>query len=118
MILCKSGFFFYNRKFLNQATRKIKLSRESSPCEPSENYDFNLCIRDEIAKNIGCKPFWISKSINGLTNCTEASDVLGYLYELKNTSHTDEQSLMARYSCLKPCSYTEYQVLMQTLHWF
>ena len=107
---------------VNQATRKTKLSRESSPCEPAINYDFNSCIQDGIAKNIGCKPFWISKSINGLTNCTEASDLFGYLNELKITGHMDEQSLLEHYSCLKPCSYTEYQVfdgnIALALYWF
>ena len=97
--------------YILQATRKIKLSRKSSPCEPSEDYDFNSCIFDEIAKNIGCKPFWITKNPNGLTNCTEANDLIRYLYELKTTGHMDEQSLLDRYSCLKPCSYMEYQVI-------
>ena len=27
----------------------------------------------------------------------------------------DEQSLLNNYPCLKPCSYMEYQVLMQTV---
>ena len=116
MILYKSGLNFIDLidpfyKIVIQATRKIKLSRESSPCEPSENYIFNSCILDKLAKKIGCKPFWITRNLNGLTNCTEASDLFRYLYDLKNTSHTDEQSLMELYSCLKPCSYTEYQVL-------
>ena len=93
-----------------QATRKIKLSRKSSPCEPSEDYDFNACIHDKIAKIIGCKPFWKPKNPNGLANCTEVNELSRYLYELKTTGHMDEQSLLDHYSCLKPCSYMEYQV--------
>ena len=76
-----------------------------------EDYDFNACIHDEIAKNIGCKPFWRAKNPNRLSNCTEANDLIRYLYELKTTGHMDEQSLLDRYSCLKPCSYIEYQVI-------
>ena len=104
---------------VNQATRKKKLSRESSPCEPAKNYDFNSCIHDEIAKKLGCKPFWVSKSLNGLKNCSEPSDLLAYLLELKHTGHMDEQSLLERYSCLKPCSYIEYEVFDAdtALHW-
>ena len=94
-----------------QASRKIKLSRQSSPCEPSEDYDFNSCVNNGIAKNLGCKPFWILKNPNRLTNCTEAKDITRYLHELKSTSHMDEKSLLDRYSCLKPCSYMEYKVI-------
>ena len=104
------AIFFYFFSFENQATRKMKLNRESSPCEAAKNYDFNSCVNDGIATSFGCKPFWISKSLNGLTNCSESSDLLRHLKELKITGHMDEQSLLERYSCLKPCSYTEYQV--------
>ena len=88
-----------------------KLSRESSPCEPSEDYDFNSCVINGIVKNLGCKPFWILKNPNRLTNCTEAKDLTRYLHELKSTGHMDEKSLLDRYSCLKPCSYMEYKVI-------
>ena len=81
------------------------------------NTSFNVWFMDRnfafptLNPSIGCKPFWISKKINGLTNCTEASDLLKYLYNLTNSGRMDEQSLMELYSCPKPCSYTEYQVL-------
>ena len=53
------------------------------------------------------------KNVNGLSNCTEVSDLTGYLRELKIAGYMDEQSLLKHFSCLKPCSYMEYQVLMQ-----
>ena len=88
----------------------MKLNTDGSPCEPSPDYVFDSCVKDNIAKEVGCKPFWISRNISALGNCTQRSELTRFLRRVRWSAGMDDKTLFDSFGCLMPCSYIDYKL--------
>ena len=94
----------------------VKLNMKTNPCEPSSEYVFDSCIGGKIAKEFGCKPFWMSSNMTELDNCTKARELTRFLDRVRESQGMDDATLYENFGCLKPCSYMNYQVQKKNLN--
>ena len=53
------------------ATRHIEMNIPEDPCVEDEHYDFGVCVKESLARQIGCRPSWDVWSDQTIRNCTE-----------------------------------------------
>ena len=88
-----------------------KLNLEHRPCEEAEDYSFTTCVKENIAKTVGCRTPWDRLSQQDRAICTEREQFKQT--DMKATEFlTDEVDVVERGTgCLKPCSYKEYKIV-------
>ena len=52
-------------------TEHVELNLPSDPCEEDENYEFRVCVKESLAKKIGCRPSWDRWSDQTRNICTK-----------------------------------------------
>ena len=53
------------------ATEHIELNVPEDPCEDDENYEFTVCVKNNLANKVGCRPSWDVWSDKRRNVCTE-----------------------------------------------
>ena len=86
-----------------------KLNLEHRPCEEVEDYSFNTCVKENIAKTVGCRVPWDRLSRQDRTVCIEReqfrqTDMMATQFMVNEVDEVERQT-----GCLKPCSYKEYK---------
>ena len=51
-------------------TEHVELNLPSDPCEEDANYEFRVCVKESLAKKIGCRPSWDRWSDQTRNICT------------------------------------------------
>ena len=96
-----------------QVIKHQKLNRKEMPCRQSE-YSFTDCLENTIAfKEANCRPFWLWSVWK--PTCQNISQLNTFIYWNDWFSHLDYLQLVKEsdYSCVRPCTYLEYRVIMK-----
>ena len=88
-----------------------KLNVPHSPCEDSVSYSLTACMRNTIAKRIGCRPEWDMWSDSERQVCTEMDQLVKLYAEFDGLYNLEKKELARQTGCLLPCSYKEYQIV-------
>ena len=82
-----------------------KLNLHHRPCEESEDYSFTICVKENIAKTVGCRMPWDKISRQDRAICTERE-------QFRQTDSKATQFMISEVNeveritgCLKPCTY-------------
>ena len=51
-------------------TEHVELNLPTDPCEEDANYEFRVCVKESLAKKIGCRPSWDRWSDQTRNICT------------------------------------------------
>ena len=94
----------------SQAIKHQKLNKVDSPCNDSPEYKYQSCIVGRMLDKLGCQPFWLNVS-QSLKTCTEIEELKTFLDTYSNLSSWTPEDTDKHFTCLKPCTYIEYQVL-------
>ena len=93
-----------------KAVKHIKLNTLSKPCEEASEYKYQDCIQEKVLSQIGCVPYWLKSSKKGIPRCSEVGQIRMYYDIIYSTAYLSEPQIRDQFNCLKPCTYTEYQV--------
>ena len=56
------------------ATRHIEKNVPEDPCVEDDQYDFGVCVKGSLARQVGCRPSWDVWSDQTVKNCTEIDE--------------------------------------------
>ena len=62
--------FFY----LITSTEHKEKNVPEDPCVEDENYNFAVCVKESLARKVGCRPSWDIWSDQTVTNCTKIAE--------------------------------------------
>ena len=85
------------------------MNTEKNPCESDPTYSYQNCIIQNLISGNKCKPYWLT-NIEHKKICSNVSDMGGYFYGLVALKTMDDQNILEKYKCKKPCTYMEYKV--------
>ena len=91
-------------------TKHNDLNRKSNPCKEDREYDFRQCVRNSLAKKIGCKLPWDRWSLEEFEVCSKVKEIRKYskIYDLLFIDTV--VNIVNRTGCPKPCHYKEYKL--------
>ena len=49
----------------------LELNLSNDPCEEDEDYDYRACVKESLAKKVGCRPSWDRWSDQRRNICTQ-----------------------------------------------
>ena len=89
--------------------KQKKLNLNHQPCNEDENYNFKSCVKESIARQVGCQRPW-DRGNKKTKICTTRDqfrkhDMLFNKYMLYDSAQIEWTG------CLKPCAYKEYRIL-------
>ena len=89
--------------------KQKKLNLDHQPCNEDENYNFKSCVKESIARQVGCQRPW-DRGNKKTKICTTREqfrkhDMLFNKYMLYDSAQIEWTG------CLKPCAYKEYRIL-------
>ena len=95
----------------SQEIELVKYKRrntKASPCNEDDDYIVNLCLRNFMEQQVGCKIPWIEDNADQrLKKCSSLSEYVQILDHYNSLSALDEfKQVSRRTGCLAPCSYT------------
>ena len=56
------------------ATQHQELNRPKDPCVEDEQYNFSVCVKESLARKVGCRPSWDIWSDQTIKNCTKIEE--------------------------------------------
>ena len=102
---------FIVKKFIS-VTKHTKMNQMTKPCNEDLEYDFQQCLRNSLARKVGCKLAWDLTSSLDLPVCSEIDQIrkfemlhlnISFFYSLEQIIQTTE--------CIPPCTYQEYKIV-------
>ena len=97
--------------------KKVNLNRKRSPCTSVTGYNFGDCIDNKIIEKVGCRPFWISYTVNKRPVCDHPSQYVKHFERTSQVMVMNDVELIKEFGCIKPCTYMEYKVNFQIFFW-
>ena len=61
-----------------------------------------------IAKVAGCRPPWNAKSSSDIEVCSTSSDIFKYINHEHRIRNYEQELIIQKTGCLKPCNFKEY----------
>ena len=55
-------------------TQHIELNVPEDPCVEDDQYDFGVCVKESLARQVGCRPSWDVWSDQTIRNCTDIDE--------------------------------------------
>ena len=104
---------FYESKFIS-VTKHIKMNQNNKPCNVEPNYNFQLCVRNSLTSEVGCRPPWDLWSSPDFPCCTEMDKLK--MFERINTDMfllSDLEDITYKTGCIAPCVYKEYKLALE-----
>ena len=104
---------FYQSKFIS-VTKHIKMNQNNKPCNVEPNYNFQLCVRNSLTSEVGCRPPWDLWSSPDFPCCTEMDKLK--MFERINTDMfllSDLEDIIYKTGCIAPCVYKEYKLVAE-----
>ena len=98
-----------------KTTRHVKLNLPTQRCEESQVYSLTHCVRNMISKKVGCKVPWDENIYNGVSPCTEISQVEKTDQEYSDLAVLEQMEIEKKTGCLLPCVYYRYEVVDEPL---
>ena len=89
----------------------IDLDRESNPCEEDPDYNYQQCVKNSLARMIGCKLPWDKSSSDTFQVCSQVKDLKAYDKSYRNMKIRNFQWIQNYTGCKKPCQYREYRLV-------
>ena len=87
------------------------MNRKSSPCIEDPGYDYQQCIRNYLAREIGCKLPWDNSQ--EFNECSTVDDLLEYSTAYHLLSVSGLLNITNKTKCVKPCYYKQYKMVGQ-----
>ena len=56
------------------ATQHQELTRPKDPCVVDDQYNFSVCVKENIAQKVGCRPSWDIWSDQTIKHCTKIEE--------------------------------------------
>ena len=56
------------------ATQHQELNSPKDPCVEDEQYNFSVCVKENLARKVGCRPSWDIWSDQTIKNCTKIEE--------------------------------------------
>ena len=77
------------------ATQHIEKNVPQDPCVEDDQYNFGVCVKESLARKVGCKPSWDVWSDQTIRNCTEIDEhrYAAYSYSHSNVSSSTSGNL-------------------------
>ena len=88
-----------------------KLNLKHRPCEEAEDYSFNTCVKENIAKIVGCRMPWDRLSNQDRAICTEREEFRQTDEKATQFNINEINEVERLTGCLKPCSYKKYKIV-------
>ena len=60
--------------YMISATQHIEKSVPEDPCVEDDQYSFGVCVKESLARRVGCRPSWDVWSDQKVRNCTEIDE--------------------------------------------
>ena len=90
-------------------TQREDLNRKSSPCIEDPDYDFQQCVRNYLAREIGCKLPWDNSQ--DFNECSTVEALLDYSATYHLLSVSGLLMITNHTGCVKPCHYKEHKIV-------
>ena len=99
------------------STYTSKMNRPKDPCNPDKSYNYNQCVRTNLAKQIGCtNPLDDTKHALNYPNCNTTELMAHYTTNL-DIFNVNKQNLFNITRCEFPCHFHKYSVVGTPLKW-
>ena len=92
-------------------TQRKDLNTKSSPCIEDPGYDYQHCVRNYLALEIGCKLPWDNSQ--EFNECSTIDDLLEYSIAYHKFSVYGLLKITNQTKCVKPCNYKQYKMIGQ-----
>ena len=56
------------------ATQHLEMNVPDDPCIEEDQYNFHVCVKESLARRVGCRPSWDVWSDQTIRNCTEIDE--------------------------------------------
>ena len=56
------------------ATQHLEMNVPDDPCEEEDQYNFRVCVKESLARRVGCRPSWDVWTDQTTRNCTEIDE--------------------------------------------
>ena len=115
MFKVTSVFFLITNNYNNldmQSVRHENINRPQNPCEEDPQYNFAYCLEKSIVTRAGCQPYWSKYNVSTMPFCSNTSMLQKYSDVSLNFSKLYKNELIETSKCLRPCSFTEYKVIL------
>ena len=56
------------------ATQHLEMNVPDDPCEEEDQYNFRVCVKESLARRVGCRPSWDVWSDQTIRNCTKIDE--------------------------------------------
>lgn len=87
------------------------LNLEHRPCEEAEDYSFNTCVKENIARTVGCRMPWDRSSRQDRAICREREQFRETDMKASQFMVSEVDEVERATGCLKPCTYKEYKFM-------
>ena len=89
-----------------------RMNRPQFPCNPDKSYNYNQCIRNNLARKIGCAyPFDIIRPIGNFSNCNTSEELSAHWTANFDIYHANQEALTNITGCHLPCHYNHYSIV-------
>ena len=87
-----------------------KLNLDRRPCMEDEDYNFGKCVKESLAKRVGCKRPWDKGNVHETCTTREQFQQFDLLYT-KEILNVEVNKIEKSTGCLKPCMYNEFKIV-------
>ena len=63
-----------DEKFFTKSVIGQDLNVPEDPCVEDDQYNFGVCVKESLARQVGCRPSWDVWSDQTIRNCTEIDE--------------------------------------------
>ena len=92
-----------------RAIKHIKMNREKEPCGSGLGYNFVRCLKNSIARTVGCRLEWDRVSSDQTPLCEYFGQVKKHEILYQKLGNMEQKELVEATGCALPCEYMEYQ---------
>ena len=98
-----------------QATYHQMMNKPTRPCETAGSYSFTACVKNSVSRKVGCRMEWDLWVDRDIPACKKMEEIRKLDQEFYQLHSWDQAGVMNYTGCLRPCSYTEYQLATKPL---
>ena len=87
----------------------LQISREKDRCQQDERIQLTKCLKDYVAKKVGCALNWFQNST--YSSCSKMDEYLLHLQIYINLFGSPYSKILSQTGCPKKCIYEKYKIL-------
>ena len=89
-----------------------RMNRPQFPCNPDKTYNYNQCVRNNLAIKIGCAyPFDKMIPFGNFPNCNTSEKLLAHWTANSDMYYANQDGIMNITGCHLPCHYNHYSIV-------